>query len=159
MELRERNVRPHVAENSSGPALGVDMRTTRHPGYATSQRIRKRIEEAFGWIKTVAGLRKTRSAVWPRRPALHLRSRRLQSGADTQAVGRSLPGRRRWTAGSSAAGGSSGPTSGIAATSISSPPPPLTIGADGHGEIAYGAMQASLELEKKKKKKKKKKNI
>ena len=35
-------------------------RTTRHAGYATSQRIRKRIEEAFGWIKTIAGLRKTR---------------------------------------------------------------------------------------------------
>ena len=38
----------------------IDGRTTRHPGYAVSQRIRKRIEEAFGWIKTVAGLRKTR---------------------------------------------------------------------------------------------------
>jgi transposase len=60
MELRERNVRPHVAENSSGRRSAIDRRTTRHPGYATSQRIRKRIEEAFGWIKTVAGLRKTR---------------------------------------------------------------------------------------------------
>ena len=38
----------------------IDGRTTRHAGYATSQRIRKRIEEAFGWIKTIAGLRKTR---------------------------------------------------------------------------------------------------
>jgi hypothetical protein len=36
----------------------IDGRTTRHPGYAISQRIRKRIEEAFGWVKTVAGLRK-----------------------------------------------------------------------------------------------------
>ena len=60
MELRERNVRPHVAENSSGRRSAIDRRTTRHPGYATSQRSRKRIEEAFGWIKTVAGLRKTR---------------------------------------------------------------------------------------------------
>ena len=60
MELRERNVRPHVAQNSSGRRSAIDRRTTRHPGYATSQRIRKRIEEAFGWIKTVAGLRKTR---------------------------------------------------------------------------------------------------
>src|SRR5829696_6809090 len=47
-ELRTINVRPHVARN------------TRHPGYAKSQRLRKRIEEAFGWIKTVAGLRKTK---------------------------------------------------------------------------------------------------
>ena len=35
-------------------------RTTRHPGYAISQKKRKRIEEIFGWLKTVAGLRKTR---------------------------------------------------------------------------------------------------
>jgi hypothetical protein len=38
----------------------IDGRTTRHAGYAASLRIRKRIEEAFGWIKTIAGLRKTR---------------------------------------------------------------------------------------------------
>jgi transposase len=60
MELRELNVRPHVAQNSSGRRSAIDRRTTRHPGYATSQRSRKRIEEAFGWIKTVAGLKKTR---------------------------------------------------------------------------------------------------
>jgi IS5 family transposase len=60
MELRERNVRRHVAQNSSGRRSAIDRRTTRHPGYAMSQRIRKRIEEAFGWIKTVAGLKKTR---------------------------------------------------------------------------------------------------
>ena len=59
MELRELNVRPHVAQNSSGRRSAIDRRTTRHPGYAMSQRIRKRIE-AFGWIKTVAGLTKTR---------------------------------------------------------------------------------------------------
>jgi transposase len=60
MELRELNVRPHIAQNSSGRRSAIDRRTTRHPGYATSQRLRKRIEEAFGWIKTVAGLKKTR---------------------------------------------------------------------------------------------------
>jgi transposase len=60
MELRELNVRPHVAQNSSGRRSAVDRRTTRHRGYALSQRVRKRIEEAFGWIKTVAGLKKTR---------------------------------------------------------------------------------------------------
>jgi hypothetical protein len=42
--------------NTSGRRSAIDRRTTRHPGYAASQRIRKRIEEAFGWIKTVAGL-------------------------------------------------------------------------------------------------------
>ncbi len=60
MELREMNVRPHVAQNTSGRRSAIDGRTTRHPGYAASLRIRKRIEEAFGWIKTVAGQRRTR---------------------------------------------------------------------------------------------------
>ena len=55
-ELRTINVRPHVARNTSGRRSAIDRRTTRHPGYAKSQRI----EEAFGWIKTVAGLRKTK---------------------------------------------------------------------------------------------------
>jgi transposase len=59
-ELRTINVRPHVARNTSGRRSSIDRRTTRHPGYAASQRIRKRIEEAFGWIKTVAGMRKTK---------------------------------------------------------------------------------------------------
>ena len=59
-ELREINVRPHVARNTNGRRSAIDGRTTRHAGYAASQRIRKRIEEAFGWIKTVAGMRKTK---------------------------------------------------------------------------------------------------
>jgi len=59
MELREINVTPHVAQNTSR-ASAIDGRTTRHSGYAVSQRIRKRIEEGFGWMKTVAGLRKTK---------------------------------------------------------------------------------------------------
>jgi transposase len=58
--LRALNVTPHVAQNTTGRRSAIDARTTRHPGYATSQRIRKRIEESFGWIKTVGGLRKTR---------------------------------------------------------------------------------------------------
>ena len=49
------NVTPHVAQNTSGRSSAIDGRTTRHGGYAASQRIRKRIEEAFGWIKTIAG--------------------------------------------------------------------------------------------------------
>jgi len=59
-ELRGMNVRPHVAQNTSGRRSAIDKRTTRHPGYAKSLRIRKRIEEAFGWIKGVGGLRQTK---------------------------------------------------------------------------------------------------
>ena len=59
-ELRTLNVRPHVARNTSGRRSAIDGRTTRHWGYEASQRIRKRIEEVFGWMKTVAGLRKTK---------------------------------------------------------------------------------------------------
>jgi transposase len=59
-ELRSMNVTPHVAQNTSGRSSAIDGRTTRHDGYAVSQRIRKRIEEAFGWIKTIAGQEKSR---------------------------------------------------------------------------------------------------
>jgi transposase len=59
MELREINVTPHIARNTTRRSA-IDGRTTRHPGYVASQRIRKRIEEGFGWIKTIAGLRKTK---------------------------------------------------------------------------------------------------
>ena len=60
MECREHVVTPHVAQNQSGRRSAIDGRTTRHAGYAVSQRIRKRIEEPFGWIKTIAGGRKLR---------------------------------------------------------------------------------------------------
>jgi transposase len=56
-ELRTMNVTPHVAAKSKGSA--IDGRTTRHAGYAVSQRIRKRIEEPFGWSKTVGQAAKT----------------------------------------------------------------------------------------------------
>jgi transposase len=59
-EMRRLGVTPHVAQHSNGRRSAIDRRTTRHAGYAVSQRIRKRIEEGFGWIKTVGGLRKTR---------------------------------------------------------------------------------------------------
>lgn len=59
-ELRSMKVTPHVAQNTRNRRSAIDGRTTRHAGYAASQRIRKRIEEAFGWIKTVAGQDKTR---------------------------------------------------------------------------------------------------
>jgi IS5 family transposase len=66
MELRERTVTPHIAQHQNGRRSAIDGRTTRHPGYAISQCIRKRIEEAFGWAKTVAGLRKMRHRGLPR---------------------------------------------------------------------------------------------
>ena len=59
-ELRSMKVTPHVAQNTSGRSSAIDGRTTRHGGYAVSQRIRKRIEEAFGWIKIIAGQEKTK---------------------------------------------------------------------------------------------------
>jgi len=59
-EMRRLDVTPHVAQHTNARRSAIDRRTTRHAGYAVSQRIRKRIEEAFGWMKTVGGLRKTR---------------------------------------------------------------------------------------------------
>jgi transposase len=65
-ELRSMNVTPHVAQNSARPGgSAIDGRTTRHPGYGISQRRRKIVEEFFGWLKTVAGQRKTRyRGIW-----------------------------------------------------------------------------------------------
>ena len=60
-ELRQMNVTPHVAQNESGHRRSaIDGRTTRHAGYGISQRRRKVVEEFFGWLKTVAGQRKTK---------------------------------------------------------------------------------------------------
>lgn len=68
-ELRARRVTPHVAidghvrstaRTSKPRSSAVDARTTRHPGYAVSQRCRKRIEEIFGWAKSAAGLAKVK---------------------------------------------------------------------------------------------------
>ena len=56
--LRAMTVTPHVAQNTAHRRSAIDARTTRHPGYAISQRIRKQVEEAFGWLKTIAQLRK-----------------------------------------------------------------------------------------------------
>jgi len=59
--LRSMNATPHVAQNEKRPGgSAIDGRTTRHPGYKVSQMKRKRIEEVFGWLKTVGALRKTR---------------------------------------------------------------------------------------------------
>ena len=56
-DMRDRGVTPHVAQRTHS---AVDGRTTRHPGYGVSQKIRKRVEEIFGWMKTVGEFRRTR---------------------------------------------------------------------------------------------------
>ncbi|MBK1695654.1 IS5 family transposase [Rhodovibrio salinarum] len=65
MELREMGITPHVAQNSyvtdkARRRSAIDRRTTRHPGYTVSQRVRKRIEEVFGWAKSAGGLHQVR---------------------------------------------------------------------------------------------------
>jgi hypothetical protein len=57
---RERGFTPHAAWNTAGRRSAIDRRTTRHAGYAVSQRKRKLVEQGFGWGKTVALLRKLR---------------------------------------------------------------------------------------------------
>ena len=59
-DVRAAGVTPHVAQHTTGRRSAIDGRTTHHPGYAISQRCRKRVEEIFGWLKTVGLLRKTR---------------------------------------------------------------------------------------------------
>jgi len=56
--LRNLKVTPHVAQNDKRRASAIDVRTTRHKGYAVSQKKRKLVEEIFGWMKTVGNLRK-----------------------------------------------------------------------------------------------------
>ena len=71
-DLRSRRITPHIAVNNHLTKTGkrrrttIDGRTTRHPGHAVSQRLRKRIEEAFGWIKAAAGGRVPERDVAPR---------------------------------------------------------------------------------------------
>ena len=58
--LRQLNITPHIARHTTKRRSAIDRRTTRHRGYGVSQVIRKRVEEIFGWFKTVGGLRRTR---------------------------------------------------------------------------------------------------
>ena len=58
--MRARGVTPHVAHNTNGRSGAIDGRTTRHRGYGLRQRVRKRVEEIFGWMKTVGGFRRRR---------------------------------------------------------------------------------------------------
>ena len=57
--LRNKKIAPHIALIKERRTPGLDARTTRHAGYAVSQKTRKRVEEIFGWMKTYGGLRKT----------------------------------------------------------------------------------------------------
>lgn len=59
-QLRGRRIQPHLAQVTGRRTPGLDRRTTRHVGYALSQRCRKKVEEFFGWMKTIGGLRKSR---------------------------------------------------------------------------------------------------
>jgi transposase len=59
-DVRDLGVTPHVAQNNGNRRSAVDERTTRHAGYEISQRKRKRVEEVFGWLKTIGLMRQTR---------------------------------------------------------------------------------------------------
>jgi hypothetical protein len=59
-ELRGMNITPHVAQNNTNRRSSVDERTTRHAGYEVSQQKRKRVEQVFGWMKIVGGLKKVK---------------------------------------------------------------------------------------------------
>jgi transposase len=58
--VRAMGITPHVAQSTRGRRSAIDQRTTRHPGYTVSQRCRKKVEQPFGWMKTVGLLRKLR---------------------------------------------------------------------------------------------------
>ena len=59
---RAQSITPHVAQNARRRSSATGERTSGHPGYEISQRVRKRIEEFFGWMKTVGDFRKARTA-------------------------------------------------------------------------------------------------
>ena len=65
-DARGLNATPHVTQNDKGRRSAIDGRTTRHAGYQVSLRVRKRIEEVFGWMKVIGGQRKTRYRGTPR---------------------------------------------------------------------------------------------
>ncbi len=93
-QLRSMNVTPHVAQNTTNRRSAIDERTTRHEGYATSLRKRKRVEEVFGWMKTIALQRKTRF-IGPERTGwmFYIRGSCIQPGEDAQSSGRKRIGR------------------------------------------------------------------
>ena len=86
--LRTWSVTPHVAQNTTNRRSAIDRRTTGHPGYEVSQRFRKRVEEVFGWMKTVGLMRRDPTpGHGSGRLGLHLHRRGLQPGPHPQPVG------------------------------------------------------------------------
>jgi transposase len=91
-ELRQRKVTPHVSQNRSGRRSAIDGRTTSHRGYKVSQRIRKRVEEIFGWTKTVARGEKlryiglARNRLWAEFTAIGYNLRRMATIQRQQAL-------------------------------------------------------------------------
>ena len=145
-ELRSMNATPHVAQNTNGRSSAIDGRTTRHAGYAVSQRIRKRIEEAFGWMKTIAGQEKTKFRGRDRvgwaftfAAAAYNLARLPNSGdagmsapANCKLIGRwRIVGADIWDRDHLDLCG----------------PATITITDHGRGEIAFGALQAGLDIE------------
>ena len=145
-ELRSMKATPHVAQNTNGRSSAIDGRTTRHAGYAVSQRIRKRIEEAFGWMKTIGGQEKTKfrgrdrvawaftftAAAYNLTRLPKLLDAGMSAPANCRLVG-------RWR---------------IVEADIwdqtyldLSGPATITITDHGRGEIAFGALQAGLDIE------------
>jgi transposase len=101
MEVRELDAVPHVAQNTAGRRSAIDGRTTRYQGYAASQRIRKRLEEVFVWIKSSAGHRKNRFRGLPRArfaftsAAAAYNLIRMRSSSQPDGLPRGEPRRRR----------------------------------------------------------------
>jgi hypothetical protein len=85
--LRAIGVTPHVAQNTSRRTLGHDGHATQHASYGISQRLRKRIEQPFGWIKTAIGRRETHHRGCPGSSGLSPNSGGLQPGAPAQDTG------------------------------------------------------------------------
>ncbi len=146
-DLRSIKVTHHVAQNVNGRRSAIDGRTTRHSGYEVSLRIRKRIEEAFGWIKTVAGQDKTKfrgrdRVGWAFTFAAAaydlVRLPKLIGGIVMTGAASNCRLIGRWW---------------IVAADIWDrdyldlvEPAVITITPDGSGEIAFGAMQANLDI-------------
>ena len=95
-DLRQYTATPHVAQKSKSSA--VDRRTTRHEGYRTSQILRKRVEEIFGWAKTIGMLRKTRHrGVQTSQMGLHPNHGSVQSGTNAKPDHRNIrQGPTKW---------------------------------------------------------------
>ena len=81
--MRACEVTLHVAQNTRGRSSAIDGRAARHRGYALSQRLRRRIEEVFGWMKTMRGFQRTHLPRFgPDGPCQLPRGNSLQPGAD-----------------------------------------------------------------------------